>query len=402
MKPEDIHKFDYLLIVTVVALLIIGLMMTYSATFALGYQLHEQPTYYFIRQLLWAGLGVLALIIFAHIEYHTWRRFSIPMMAVTLLLLGLVLLIGNVRWGGQRWLYNGSIQPSELSKLAIEIYIAVWLSSKGEKIRKISYGLIPFAILLGLITGLIVLQRDLGTAILVGATSLAMFFIAGGNLLQIMVSGLLGGTTIFVLIASSPYRLARIASFLDPLNSDPLGDSYQIRQILIALGSGGLAGLGLGASRQKFGYIPASHTDGIFAILGEELGLIGCLIVIGLFAFLAYRGFRIALAAPDSFGTILASGITCSLIFQAIVNVGVVTATFPFKGVPLPLISFGGSSLIVSMASIGLLLAISRRTLPAGKEEKEENREIDHLRRRNRRSRLPGPGRRPKPNPAVR
>jgi len=401
-KPEDLHKFDYLLVITVAALLIVGLMMIYSATFALGYQLHEQPTYYFIRQLLWMAMGLLAMVIFARVEYHTWRRFSIPMMAVTLMLLGLVLVVGETRFGGQRWLLNGSIQPSEMSKLVIVIYIADWLSSKGDKIRKASYGLIPFAVLLGLITGLIVLQRDLGTAILIGTTSLAMFFIAGGNLLQIALCGILGSATLFLLITRSSYRLQRIATFLDPLNGDPLGDSYQIRQILIALGSGGLAGLGLGASRQKFGYIPASHTDGIFAILGEELGLIGGVAVIGLFAFLGYRGFRIALAAPDSFGTVLASGITCSLIFQTIVNIGVVTASLPFTGVPLPLISFGGSSLVVSMAGIGLLLAISRRTMPVDRTEKEERREVNHLRRRNRGARVSGAGRRTKPDPAVR
>jgi cell division protein FtsW len=314
-------------------------------------------------------------------------------MAVTLLLLVLVLLVGDERFGGQRWLFNGSIQPSELGKLAIIIYIADWLSSKGEQIRRVSYGLIPFAILLGVITGLIVLQRDLGTAILISTTALAMFFIAGGNLVQILLSGILGGGTLYFLITSSPYRMARMTAFLDPLNSDPLGNGYQIRQILIALGSGGLTGLGLGASRQKFGYIPASHTDGIFAILGEELGLIGVLTVIGLFAFFAYRGFRIALAAPDAFGVVLASGITCSLVFQAIINVGVVTASLPFTGIPLPFISFGGSSLVISMASIGLLLAVSRRTMPDDSQEKEQ-REDDHLRRRNRRARVPGSGRR--------
>jgi cell division protein FtsW len=177
------------------------------------------------------------------------------------------------------------------------------------------------------------------------------------------------------------------------LNSDPLGNGYQIRQILIALGSGGLTGLGLGASRQKFGYIPASHTDGIFAILGEELGLIGAVVLIGLFGFFAYRGFRIAIAAPDAFGTVLASGVTCSLVFQAIINMGVVTASLPFTGIPLPFISFGGSSLLASMASVGLLLAVSRRTMPEDSEEKER-REDHHLRRRNRRTRLSGSGRR--------
>ena len=393
-KVEDLHRYDYLLIITAAALSIVGLMMIYSATFALGYQLHGQPIYFFIRQLLWMGLGTLGLIFFARIEYHTWRRFSIPIMAVTMFLLMLVLAVGDERFGGQRWLFNGSIQPSEISKLAIIIYIADWLSSKGDQIRKVSYGLIPFAILLGVIAGLIVLQRDLGTATLIAATALAMFFIAGGNLVQILISGLLGGVTLYLLITRSPYRMARLTAFLDPLNSDPLGNGYQIRQILIALGSGGLTGLGLGASRQKFGYIPASHTDGIFAILGEELGLIGAVVVIGLFAFFAYRGFRIALAAPDAFGTVLASGITCSLIIQALINVGVVTASLPFTGIPLPFISFGGSSLVVSMASVGLLLAVSRQTMPDEDSEEKERREVNHLRRRDRRTRLSGSGRR--------
>jgi cell division protein FtsW len=399
MNPViDDHRYDYMLMITIAALLIIGLMMVYSATFALGYQLYGQPTFYFMRQLLWMGIGLLAMIIFARIEYHTWRRFSIPLMVFTVLMLVVVLILGEVRFGGQRWLINGSIQPSELSKLVIIIYIADWLSSKGEQIRKVSYGLIPFAILLGFITGLVVLQQSLSTAILIAATAVSMFFIAGGNLWQIIISGILGGATIIFLTMQSDYRWARVlnflTAFLDPLHADPLGAGYQIRQILIALGSGGIIGLGLGASRQKFGYIPASHTDGIFAILGEELGLIGALAVLGLFAFLAYRGFRIAMAAPDSFGMVLASGITCSLIFQALVNVGVVTASIPFTGVTLPFISFGGSSLVITMASAGLLLAVSRRTMPEDPREKEERREADHLRRRNRGTRLPGPGRR--------
>jgi cell division protein FtsW len=370
-------------------------MMIYSATFALGYQLYEQPTYYFIRQLLWAGLGLLTLIVLTRIEYHTWQRLSIPIMVVNILLLGLVLVTADNTFGGYRWLLNGSIQPSELSKIAMIIYIAAWLSSKGEQIRKVSYGLIPFAILLGLITGLIVLQENLSTAILIALTAFAMFFIAGGNLWQILASTILGSATVTLFISRSAFRLARVTTFLDPLNSDPLGEGYQIRQILIALGSGGLTGLGLGSSRQKFGYIPASHTDGIFAILGEELGLIGGLIVLGLFAFLAYRGFRIAMLAVDPFGTILASGLTCSLVSQAIVNVGVVTASLPFTGVPLPFISFGGSSLMVSMASVGLLLAISRRTLPSEepRSKKKERRATNYFRRRNRRTRLSGVGR---------
>jgi cell division protein FtsW len=213
-----------------------------------------------------------------------------------------------------------------------------------------------------------------------------------------IASGILGGATFTLLITRSEYRLTRITSFLNPMN-DQLGSNYQVRQILIALGSGGITGLGLGASRQKFGYIPASHTDGIFAILGEELGLIGCLAVIALFAFLAYRGFRVALAAPDSFGTVLAAGITCSLIFQALINIAVVTATAPFTGIPLPFISFGGSSLVISMTAVGLLLAVSRGTLPEEAEQPEDKKEMvgratHDLGRRDRRPRVSRPDRR--------
>ncbi len=393
MRLLKSSEFDYLLLIAVAALSVIGLMMIYSATFALGYQLHDQPSYYFLRQLMWMGVGLVALIGFARIEYHTWRRFSIPLMVMTLLLMVLVLIAGDEQFGAQRWLFNGSVQPSELSKLAIIIYIADWLAAKGKQIQNVSYGLVPFAILIGLITGLIVLQRDLSTAILVGVTSLTMFFIAGGSLLQITIGGLLGGGVLALLITQTSYRMARLTAFLDPLNSDPLGDGYQIRQILIALGSGGFFGLGLGASRQKFGYIPASHTDGIFAILGEELGLLGCLVVIGLFGLVAYRGFRIAFAAPDTFGLILASGVTCSLIFQAIVNIGVVTSTLPFTGIPLPFISFGGSSLVISMASVGLLLSISRRTLPEANQKsnkRQKKDETDYLWGGNGGTRLPG------------
>ena len=388
-------KYDYLLIIAVAALLIAGLMMVYSATFALGYQLYGQPTYFFIRQLLWMGMGLLAMIIIARIEYHVWRRWSIPLMAGALLLLGLVLAVGSDRFGGQRWLLNGSIQPGEVAKLAVIVYIADWLSSKGERIRHVTYGLVPFAILLGFVTGLIMLQPDFSTAVLIATTAITMFFIAGGDVWQMIASGILGGTTFGVLITRSEYRLARVISFLNP-TGDHLGGNYQVRQILIALGSGGITGLGLGDSRQKFGYIPASHTDGIFAILGEELGLIGCLVVIGLFAFLAYRGFRVALASPDAFGTVLAAGLTCSLIFQALINIAVVTALAPVTGVPLPFISFGGSSLVVSMMAIGLLLAISRGTLPQEAESPHTekgpvNRATHDLRRWDRGTRLPRP-----------
>lgn len=383
--------FDYLLLVIVAALLIIGLMMVYSATFDLAYKEYDQPTYFFIRQVLWAAIGVAVLLVMARIGYHNWRRFSILVMVGTLILLGAVLFVGSERFGAQRSLFEGSIQPSELCKLALVIYIAHWLSSKGDQIRQVTYGLIPFAILIGLVAALIILQPDFSTAVLVAATAVAMFFLAGADLFQLVVCFVVGSATFAFLITRVPYRLARVVAFLDPLG-DSYGSGYQVRQTLIALGSGGISGLGLGASRQKFGYLYASHTDGIFAILGEELGLVGCLVVMGLFTALAYRGFKIALEAPDSFGTILASGITCWLIFQALLNIAVVTATVPFTGIPLPFISFGGSSLAVSMAGIGLLLSVSR-----GVQQQEEQRKSARhdFRRRDWRPRVSNSGRRP-------
>ncbi|MBC7249265.1 MAG: putative lipid II flippase FtsW [Anaerolineae bacterium] len=360
---EASRRIDYVLIITVAALLIVGLMMVYSSTFDLAYKGFGDPGYFFRRQILWTVLGLVALIVLARIDYHFWQRMAILLMVGALLLLGIVLVVGNTRFGGQRWLLpGGSVQPSELCKLAVVIYIAAWLSSKGERIRQVTYGLIPFAILIGLVTGLIMFQPDLSTAALIALTGGAMFFIAGADLLQLLISLVFGGATFVFLITQMPHSATRVAAFLNP-DSDPNGIAYHIRQTLIALGCGGWTGVGLGAGRQKFGYMPAAHTDAIFAVLGEELGLIGCLFVIGLFVALAYRGFKIALEAPDAFGTVLASGLTCSLIIQALVNIAVVTATLPYAGVPLPFISYGGSSLVVALASVGLLLSISRKRI---------------------------------------
>lgn len=384
------NHIDYPLLVIAGTLTIVGLMMVYSATFVLGYAAYGDSAYFLVRQGIWAILGLLAMAALARIEYHRWRRISVLFMAFTLLLLGAVLVVGKDTFGSQRWLLNGSIQPSELCKLTLILYIADWLSSKGERIRQISYGLIPFAVLVGLVTGLIMLQPDFSTAVLIAVTAATMFFLGGGEFWQLLSSGLLGALTLVFLVVQSPYRMQRIVTFMQNPLDGTTGADYQVREILIALGSGGITGLGLGASRQKFGYIPASHTDGIFAILGEELGLIGCLLVIGLFVALAYRGFKISLEAPDAFGTLLASGLTCSLIFQVLLSLAVVTALVPFTGTPLPFISFGGSSLVVSLASVGLLLSVSRGV---GQEESRESAG-DVLRGRDRRTRLPRAGRR--------
>jgi cell division protein FtsW len=350
---------DYVLILVVAALLILGLMMVYSSTFDMAYVHYDNPNHFFTRQLVWTVLGLGVMVALALIDYRLWQRYAVLLLAGTLLLLAIVLVAGSTKFGARRWISNGSIQPSELAKIAVVIYIAAWVTSKGKKIRQISYGLIPFAILIGLVTGLILLQRDLSTALLLAITAWLMFFIAGADLVQLFAIIVFGLAAFGLLVAREPYRMERVLSFMDP-SVDPSGSSFQVQQALAALASGGILGKGLGASSRKFGYVPAVHTDTIMAILGEELGLIGCLVLVGLFVLFAYRGFKIALEASDGFGTILASGLTCALALQALVNMAVVTATVPYAGVPLPFISYGGSSMVTTLACVGLLLSVSR------------------------------------------
>jgi len=358
-KAVQTGGIDVALVMAVAALLAVGLVMVYSTTYALGFRLYGDPNYFLIRQGIWVAVGAAVLLVMTQIQYTGWQRISILVMAGMLLLLAVLLIFGGERFGGRRWFFGGSVQPSELAKLAVVIYIADWLSSKGEQIRDVTYGLIPFAILIGVVTGLILLQPDFSTSMLIAATAFAMFFVAGAEVKQLAISFLVGGLALAILILQAPYRLERIAVFLDPM-SDPSEEGYQIVQTLRALVRGGVTGQGLGNSQQKLGALPAAHTDAIFAVLGEELGLIGGLVVIGLFAILAYRGFRIAQDAPDTFGMMLATGVTAWLAFQALINIAVVTSTMPFTGIPLPFISFGGSSLVTSMAGVGLLLNISK------------------------------------------
>ncbi len=350
---------DYTLILTVAGLLILGLMMVYSATFDWSYQKYDNSFYIASHQFLWVGLGLIVLVAVAAVPYDRWRQWAVPIMGAALLLLILVLLVGDERFGARRSFLNGSVQPGELVKLVMVIYVAAWLASKGEQIRDVTYGLVPFAVLIGGIAGLIVMQPDLSTAVLIVLTALAMFFFAGADTFQLSVGGIIGGITFVVLINKLPHARQRIDDYM-LIWRDPRLVGYHIQQVLIALGSGGMFGVGLGQGQQKIGYLPTPHTDSIFAVLGEELGFAGCLLVLGLFALLAYRGFKIAREAPDPFAALLAAGITCWLVFQALINVGVMTGLIPFTGIALPFISAGGSAMVVSLAGVGLLLSISR------------------------------------------
>lgn len=392
---EGHDRPDYVLLLIVVALVLIGLIMVYSSTFALGYARAGQPTYYLVRQAVWAAMGLDIMLLLMRVEYHKWQRLSVIFMLLTLALLVYVLLAGPAVHGARRRILGDSIQPSEVCKLAMVLYIAHWLSTKGEKLRQVTYGLIPFAILIGIIAGLIILEPDFGTTILVVATAGSMFFIAGADLIQLAISSVVGGSTLLLVIANYEYAWDRLVAFSqDPFSSlqSPFSagltqDTYQVMHTLVTLGSGGIAGVGLGSGQQK-GLLPAAESDAIFAVLGEELGLIGCLVVLGLFAAFAYRGFKIAFRAEDSFGFILASGITIWLAFQALINVAVVTDTLPFTGLTLPFISLGGSSLVISMMGVGILLSISRGTT----EKTQEQDAPLGFRRGDGRTRLPHTG----------
>ncbi len=352
-------RFDYPLVLAVAALLIVGLMMVYSATFDWSYQDYDNSFLIASRQFIWVGFGVAVMVAVAATPYDWWQQAAVPVMGVTLLLLILVLFVGEEIFGAKRSFFGGSIQPGELAKLTMIIYVATWLTSKGDQIRDVTYGLVPFAVLIGIVAGLIVAQPDVSTSMLIVLTALAMFFFAGADILQLAVGGVVSIVTFLILINQFPHAQKRLAEWME-VWGDPTRVSYHIRQALIALGSGGPFGVGLGEGKQKLGYLPTPHTDSIFAVLGEEMGLFGCLIVIGLFVLLAYRGFKIARESPDAFAALLACGITCWLVFQALVNVAVMTGLLPFTGVALPFISSGGSSMVVSLAGVGLLLSVSR------------------------------------------
>nr|BBH94263.1 hypothetical protein KTA_24620 [Thermogemmatispora argillosa] len=359
--PRVPGKIDHWLLIVVLTLLCFGLVMVYSASSFISASLYGDASYIFQRELLWTVLGVIAMLVTMHIDYRLWRRFSLPGMLVALALLVLVLKFGTSAYGATRWLTLGSFfsfQPSELVKLVLALYIADWLARKGNQVRTFLYGLAPFVILVGIVLGLVLLERDMGTAVIIAVAATAMFFVAGANIAQFLLAVACGGL-VFLTQAFKGYRYFRLLGFLDPFR-DVTGINLQLYQSLLALGSGGWFGLGLGASRQKTGYLPLPYIDSIFAIIGEELGFIGCAAVMLLFLWLAFRGFRLARRTPDLYGSLLATGITTWLVVQAMINIGSSTASIPYTGVPLPFISFGGSSLVVSMAAVGVLLNISR------------------------------------------
>jgi len=365
-------SIDLYLVLAVGVLVALGLMMVWSTTFFWS----DPQSAIFLQQLRSALIGTIAMLILGMIDYRIWRKLAIPLMGIVMIaLLGLLILPGikgftNVR----RAYFDGSVQPSELAVLVVVVYMAAWLASKQSKLRSLTYGLLPFAALVGIVAGLIILEPDLSTAALILVVAATMFFLAGADWLQMGITALVFGAVGVIAVNNIDYARARYQSFIDLLRDPIQAHASHAQNVITAFLNGGLTGVGLGQGYQKFFNLSAPHTDSIFAVVGEELGLIGCALIIGLYVLLMIRGFRIARNAPDLYGALLASGITLSIVVEALFNIAAMASLLPLIGVPLPFISFGGSSLVASMAGIGLLISISRataRTKPATRKVSE-------------------------------
>ncbi len=357
--------FDFGIFIVILLLLAGGIIMVSSASSAYALY-HFKNSYHFLaKQLMWAGMGIVVMLTISKIDYRLWRKFSglFYFIGIALLLIVLIPHIGVNRNGAQRWIDLGftEFQPSEIMKLALIVYFAHKLSKIKDTITSFWHGFMPYMMWVGLIVGLLMLQPHMSAAGVVILIALVMLFAAGAKIWHFFIISLPAAGLMFAAILVAPYRMQRLLTFFDPW-SDPRGDGWQIIQSLYAIGSGSLFGLGLGRSRQKFLYIPEPHNDFIFSILAEELGFIGVLVVMILFLIFIWRGLRVAMHAPDSFGSLLAAGITSLVAIQVLINVAVVTSSMPVTGMPLPFFSYGGSSLLFLMVSMGILLNISRGT----------------------------------------
>ncbi|RME89473.1 MAG: cell division protein FtsW [Anaerolineae bacterium] len=366
--------------------------MLYSASWDFSLVFFQSPTYIFNRQLLWLALGVIVVFVFSRLDYHIWRKLAVPVMLVTILALIVVLIIGETRLGARRSILGGSVQPSELAKVVTVIYLAVWLYSKRNQLHDVQLGLIPLAIILGIVGGLIYRQPDLSAAGTVFILGGLLFFLAGGDLRQItllLVATLIVG---WLVVHSSPTGQERIRAFWEGVR-DPTNASYHVQRSLEAIVKGGFFGVGIGRADTKLTGLPVPPTDSIFAVIAEELGLVGVLGLIALYGALLWRGLVIARRAPDMLGTLLAAGLSFWIGLEALINMSVMVGLMPFAGNALPFISAGGSNLLATLAAIGILLSISRHqgqgVIHEGLEDewRDFGATVD-LRRRNRRRRL--------------
>jgi cell division protein FtsW len=361
---------DAVLFAVVATLVCIGLVMIFSASSATAYAEHSDIAYYLKRQLVWLAAGLVAAFFAYRLDLLKLKRAAPFILVASIVALCLVFVphLGLVVNGGRRWIGVSSVsfEPSEFAKLALVIYLAAVLSSRGERITSLARGLFPLFVPVLIMAVLVLKEPDMGTASLLVFTAFALFFAAGAQIVHLVAVAAVTLPVAALTVVASPYRRARVFAFLNPWK-DAQNTGFHIVQSLLALGSGGIFGMGLGASRAKFFYLPEQYTDFIFSVLGEELGLVGALVVVALFCTLTYRAIRIALASPDRFGFFLACGFGAMIAIQAFINIGVVTSSWPVTGVPLPFISFGGSSLVVNLVAVAIIANVGRhRRLRAG------------------------------------
>ena len=357
------RRYDKLLFITIIIISLFGLIMIYSSSYIWANYKYNNPYKFVITQSIFVILGVIIMLILSKLDYKIYYKYANKILFICMILLALVLIpgIGSVRNGSRSWFGIGSfgIQPSEFAKMGLIIFVSKYLTNNKKDMKNVIKGVFPILFVILIFFGLIMLEPDFGTAMVIVITLITLIFVSGVKVSFFLKAGLLGIIGIVGIIISAPYRLKRIVSFLNPW-SDPLGSGYQILQSLYAIGPGGLLGQGYLNSRQKYFYLPEPQTDFIFSIISEELGFLGVLIVTILFLIIFYRGIVIALKKTDLFGKYLSFGLSFGLIIQACLNLSVVVGLIPVTGVTLPFISYGGSSLLISMASIGIILNISR------------------------------------------
>jgi cell division protein FtsW len=358
-------KPDFWLAILVFILAFFGVIMVYSASVVISDQLYGYNSYFLNKQMIAFGIGILAWIVFYNIDYRIWSRSAGWMLGITLFFLIAVFVpgIGRQLEGAYRWIDVGPIffQPAELIKLTFIIYLSAWLAKKGKEVKDFRRGFLPFILITGLIVFLVMRQPDMGTTTVIALSAVAIFFASGASISHMILGLIAAAGGFWLLIKTSAYRLQRFLVFLNP-GKETLGAAYHINQALLAIGSGGLLGLGFGMSKQKYLFLPQAQTDSIFAIITEELGFLRAMLVIIVFVLIAWRGYRIAKNAPDNFSRLLAVGITSWIVFQAAINIGAMTGLLPLTGVPLPFVSYGGSSLVVLMAAVGILMNISKQS----------------------------------------
>lgn len=365
--------YDQGLMAVVLALLGFGLIMVFSASTAVSGELYQSQTWIFTRQLISVSLGLAALMLTMKIDYRFYQRRTVvySLLALSFALLVFLLAASGNSTGVRRWINLGpaNFQPSELAKLAVIIFTSCYLAIRKDKFHSFHRGLLPYSVVAGSIVLLVLMEPDLGTAAGITITAGFLLFLGGLRYRYLLGLILIAIPTLYFVVVRVPYRFNRILAFIDP-EKDPYGIGYQIRQSLIALGAGGWNGLGYAQGKQKLFFLPEPHTDFIYAVVGEELGFLGCLTLLILFALLFWRGARIAMRANSPFGTYLALGFTCMIVLQALINMSVAVSLLPTKGLPLPFISVGGSSMIVTLAAVGMILNISQQSRRSAEAEK--------------------------------